>query len=72
VRAKEAAAALGVEIKAVYVTSGRYDTIFIVETPDEDSYAKFTFSLISKGNVHSETLRAFTEDEFRKIVAALP
>jgi uncharacterized protein with GYD domain len=34
--------------------------------------AKAALAIGSLGNVRSETLRAFTEDEFRKIVASLP
>jgi uncharacterized protein with GYD domain len=30
------------------------------------------FRWTSQGNVQTETLRAFTEDEFRKMIAALP
>ena len=69
---KAAAKDLGLEIREVYVTMGRYDTIFVVTAPDDASYARFMFSLLSKGNVQSETLRAFTEEEFREITASLP
>jgi uncharacterized protein with GYD domain len=31
-----------------------------------------TLATASLGNVTTETLRAFTEDEFRKIVSSLP
>jgi len=51
---------------------GRYDTVFIVEAPDDETVAKAVMALASLGNVSTETLRAFTEDEYRKIVAALP
>jgi uncharacterized protein with GYD domain len=34
--------------------------------------AKAPLLIGSKGNVSSETLRAFGEDEFRKMVTALP
>ena len=67
-RAKEEIKTFGGEIKAFYMTLGSYDNVFIAEAPDDESYAKFMLSLASKGNVQSETLRAFTEDEFRKIV----
>ena len=42
------------------------------EIPDEATAAKITLALASLGNVHSETLRAFTEDEYRQIVSELP
>jgi uncharacterized protein with GYD domain len=62
----------GAELKAVYLVMGRYDFVAIVEAPDEATAAKAALALGSKGNVSSETLRAFTEEEFRSIVAGLP
>jgi uncharacterized protein with GYD domain len=65
-------AELGAELKAVYFVMGRYDFVAIVEAPDEVTAARAALALGSKGNVSSETLRAFTQDEFRSIVAGLP
>ena len=42
------------------------------EAPDDVTAAKASLAWGSQGNVSSETLRAFTEEEFRSIVAALP
>jgi uncharacterized protein with GYD domain len=63
---------LGAELKAVYLVMGRYDFVALVEAPDEATAAKAALALGSRGNVSSETLRAFTEDEFRSIVAGIP
>jgi uncharacterized protein with GYD domain len=62
----------GAELKAVYLVMGRYDFVALVEAPDEATAAKAALALGSKGNVSSETLRAFTEDEFQSLVAGLP
>ncbi len=70
--ARQAYRALGAELKALYLVMGRYDFVALVEAPDDATAAKAALALGSKGNVSSETLRAFTEDEFRKIVAELP
>ena len=70
--AKKAFRALGVEVKAFYSVMGRYDTIFILEAPDDDTVAKAALAIGSIGNVRTETLRAFTEDEYKKIIADLP
>jgi uncharacterized protein with GYD domain len=64
--------ALGAELKALYLVMGRYDIVALVEAPDDTVAAKAALALGSKGNVSSETLRAFSEEEFRKIVADLP
>ena len=62
---------LGVEIKETFCTMGRYDLVCIMEAPDDEAYAKATLSLGQQGNVTTETLKAFSEDEYRKIVGSL-
>lgn len=42
------------------------------EAQDDTVATKAALALGSKGNVSSETLRAFSEEEFRKIVVELP
>ena len=70
--AKKAFQEMGARVKEFYSVMGRYDTVFIVEAPDDETIAKAALAVGSLGNVRTETLRAFTEDEFRKIVAVLP
>jgi uncharacterized protein with GYD domain len=50
---------------------GQYDAVSISEFPNDETAAKFTLSDVALGNVTTETLKAFTEDEFRKIVGGL-
>jgi len=61
----------GIEMKDVYVTMGRYDLVCVIEAPDDETYAKAMLSLGSQGNVSTETLKAFTEDQFREIIGSL-
>jgi len=61
----------GLEMKDVYLTMGRYDLVCVIEAPDDETYAKAILGLGSQGNVSTETLKAFTEDQYREIVAAL-
>ncbi len=68
---KQAAQAMGAEIKAHYLVMGQYDLVSIIEAPDDETLAKFVLSVGSLGNVSSETFRAFTEDEYRQIATAL-
>lgn len=64
---------LGGEVKAFYGMLGsQFDTVFIVEAPDDEAIAKMVLAIGSKGNVRTETHRLFTEDEYRKLIAALP
>ena len=70
--AKQAFRAVGAEIKEFYLVMGQYDIVLIVEAPDDETMAKATLAVGSLGNVRTETLRAFTEDEYRKVIADLP
>jgi uncharacterized protein with GYD domain len=69
--AKKAAEAAGGKIHAWYLTMGKYDAVIISEFPNDEASAKFMLSTGSMGNVTTQTLKAFTETEYRKIVASL-
>jgi uncharacterized protein with GYD domain len=69
---KEQLRAFGGDLKAFYLTMGRYDIVAISEAPDDAAAAKVALTIGSAGNVSTETLRAFTEDEYRDIISALP
>ncbi|MFQ6066110.1 MAG: GYD domain-containing protein [bacterium] len=70
--AKKVCQAAGGELKEFYSTTGRYDGLVVLELPDDEAAAKVALATGSAGAVRTETLRAFTEDEYRKIIAALP
>jgi uncharacterized protein with GYD domain len=70
--AKKAFKALGAQMKDFYLVTGRYDMVIVLEAPDAETAAKCVLDLVSKGNVTTETICAFTEDEYRKIIGALP
>ncbi|HUE82427.1 MAG TPA: GYD domain-containing protein [Pyrinomonadaceae bacterium] len=61
----------GVEIKDTYLMMGRYDLLCVIQAPDDETVARALLSLGSQGNVQTETLKAFNEDEFRKIVKSI-
>jgi uncharacterized protein with GYD domain len=42
-----------------------------IEAPDDESIAKLALAIGSQGSIRTETLRAFTEDEYRQIIAGL-
>ena len=69
--ARKAAEAAGGKITAWFLTMGKYDAVIISEFPTDEASAKFMLKTGSLGNVTTHTMKAFTEDEFRKIVAAL-
>ena len=69
---KQLVKSVGGEVKAVYMVTGQYDILTVIEAPSDDVVAKVALAAASKGGIRTETLRAFTEDEYRKIVADLP
>ena len=69
---KKLAKSQGGEVKGFYMVTGQYDLVTISEAPNDEAMAKVALALASKGSITTETLRAFTEDEYRKIIAALP
>jgi uncharacterized protein with GYD domain len=70
--AKQAYKKVGGELKAFYLTVGQYDAVAIADLPDDMALAKMALALGAQGNVRTETLRAFNESEFRRIVSELP
>jgi uncharacterized protein with GYD domain len=70
--ARKAAESMGGKLHAWYLTMGKYDAVFTAEFPGDDVCARFMLSVGALGNVTTQTLEAFTEDEYRKILAALP
>ncbi len=62
---------LGADIKDVYLTMGRYDMVCVIDAPSDDVAAKALLTLGSQGNVQTETLRAFNEDEYRKLIGSI-
>jgi uncharacterized protein with GYD domain len=70
--AKDAAKSMGVDIRDFYLAMGQYDAVLVVEAPDDNSITSFALASASLGNVRTETLRVYPEDEFRNLVADLP
>ena len=68
---REAFKKAGMEMKDVYLTMGRYDLVCVIDAPDDETYAKAMLGLGAQGNVSTETLRAFTEDQYREICGSL-
>ena len=65
-------AGLGGKLVHSYLTMGRYDIVAILEAPDDETAAKFALITGSNGNVSPETLRAFPESEYDRLIKAIP
>ena len=70
--AKKLFKSMGAELKEWYLLVGEYDALVISEGPDVETVAKLLLMIGALGNIRTQTLLAFTEDEYRKIIAGLP
>ena len=68
---REAFKKMGVEIKDTWMTMGRFDLICVIEGPDDATVARALLTLGSQGNVQTETMKAWSEDEYRKITGSI-
>jgi uncharacterized protein with GYD domain len=69
---KQAVQDAGGDVHAFYLTMGKYDMMMIAEFPNDETLLKLIITAAGEGNVSTETFRAFSEDEYRNIVADLP
>jgi uncharacterized protein with GYD domain len=63
---------MGGELKEFYMLMGEYDTITLSEFPDDETAAQAVLAVTEQGNVTAETLRAFSREESRDLLAGLP
>jgi uncharacterized protein with GYD domain len=66
---KKAVEAAGGKVNGFYSTMGKYDAVSIFDLPSDEAAATIALSTGSRGNVRTETMKAFPEDQFRNIIA---
>ena len=66
---RELAKGAGVTVKDLYWTLGQYDIIAIADAPDEATVTALGLTLGKSGNVRTQTLRSFSADDMKKILA---
>jgi uncharacterized protein with GYD domain len=57
---------LGVKVKDQWATLGQYDFITVVEAPDDQTMAKVSVELGSRGTMSSQTLAAMPAGDLAK------
>ena len=65
---KTAAKKAGCTVKEIYWTQGQYDSVIILDAPDDASATALLMSLGKLGNIRTQTLRAFTAAELAPIL----
>ncbi len=70
--ARKTLESLGGEIRSIHLTLGQYDSVAVVEAPDDEALARFSIVVGAKGNVQIESLRAFDEKQYKSLSSNLP
>ena len=66
---KKALQDAGGKVIGFYLTMGRYDMVVITEGPSDEAAASLILSTASRGQIRTETMKAFTEDQYREIIS---
>ncbi len=61
----------GAEITGFYMTMGAHDLVIIIEAPNDEEFAKLAVSIAKGGNIRTTTLKAFDEEQYRKIIGSV-
>lgn len=71
---RELAKKIGADIKDVYLTSGtgEYDVIQVIVAPHVESVAKLALSIRAHGHVQTRISKAWSEQEFKEMLADVP
>ena len=68
---KDIAKKFGATVREMFWTQGLHDIVVITEAPDEASGTALNMSLCALGNVRTQTLRAFSANEMKQIIAKM-
>ena len=60
---------MGVRFRDTYWTLGSHDIVSIVDAPDSETLAAALLSQACQGNLRTTTLRAFSAEEMRGVIA---
>lgn len=71
-KAMEIAKQLGGNVKSFYLLMGQFDTVFLLEAPNDETATKISLAISALGNVSTQTMRGFTLDEFKKMISEMP
>ena len=69
---REQARKANVDVKEMYWTMGSHDLVVVTDAPSDEAGLTLLLALGSAGNVRTETLRAFSAEEMKSVIAKLP
>ena len=70
-RFKRLAAKHKVKVREIHWTMGKYDIVVSFDAPNDAAVSALTLENCQFGNVRTETMRAYTRDEFAGILKAI-
>src|SRR6266849_4451720 len=68
---KDTAKKCGATVKDLYWTQGQYDAVTIVEAPDDMTATALALSIGALGNIRTQTLRAFSAADMKKVIGKM-
>ena len=63
---------MGVRFADIYWTLGGHDLVAVADAPDDETLAAGLLAVASAGNIRTTTLRAFSREEMRAVLAKAP
>ncbi len=69
---KSEANKMGAKVTDILWTLGAFDGLIVFDAPDEETASALALHLGSRGNVQTQTGRAFRESEMSSILSKLP
>jgi uncharacterized protein with GYD domain len=66
--AKKLVESKGGSFDAILWTAGPYDMVAVTDVPDDETGTAINLQLAAGGNLRTLTMRAFTEDEMKRII----
>lgn len=67
-QARETARNMGGEMVDIYWTIGPYDIVVVSRFPDDETATAYLLALSSQGNIRTTSMRAFNDDEIRRVI----
>ena len=68
---RDTAKKFGVTVKEIYWTLGAYDVVALFDAPDDASITTLALALGAGGNVRTQVMRAFTQQEMKNVLGKL-
>ena len=69
---REQIEAAGGNVIGIWWLLGEFDSMLIAEMPDAETAVQLLLATGMQGNIRTQTLQAFSEDEMERIVQGLP